>query len=75
MAVDRAQGGIVEFALLVNEAGRIADCTVIASSNAPSLDAQSCAILVERARFQPAVGVDGKPVKDAVTSRITWKIP
>jgi TonB family protein len=74
MAVRRNKGGSVQFALLINETGQVADCTVIESSNVPSLDAQSCAVLVERARFEPAVGLDGKPAKDTVFSRITWKI-
>ena len=74
MAYERDQGGTVKFALLINEAGRVADCTVTESSNVPSLDAQSCAILVRRARFEPAVDTAGKPTKDAVVSRITWRM-
>ena len=74
MAYEREQGGTVKFVLLIDEAGRVADCTVTESSNVPSLDAQSCAILVQRARFEPATDGTGKPTKDAVVSRITWRM-
>jgi TonB family protein len=74
MAIRKEQGGTVQFALLIDETGKIADCTVTATSSVPVLDAQSCIVLTERARFTPAAGTDGKPAKDAVTSRVTWKM-
>ena len=73
-ALRRDQSGIVGFVLLVNEAGRVADCTISQTSGVPSLDAQSCALLKERARFTPARSADGKPAKDAVTARIVWRV-
>lgn len=69
-----SQGGTVEFALLIDELGRIADCTVIQTSSIAVLDAQSCLVLEERARLTPAMGADGKPTKDAVTNRVTWRM-
>jgi TonB family protein len=73
-ALDRSQDGRVKFVLLVNEKGRVADCTVIETSGVAVLDAQSCILLKERARFQPALGADGKPAKDAVTAAIVWSV-
>ncbi len=75
VAQERSQGGKVKFALLVGEDGRVADCTVIGTSGVATLDAQACALLRVRARFQPAVGADGRPAKDAVMGVITWRIP
>jgi len=75
VALGKEEGGTVEFAMLIDEAGRIADCAVTATSNVPALDAQSCALLTRRVTFLPATGADGKPAKDAVTSRIRWVIP
>lgn len=66
--------GSVKVALLVDEQGKVADCSVIETSGAAILDAQSCAILRERAKFKPAVGKDGKPAKDAWIQRITWSL-
>jgi TonB family protein len=74
VAIDRNQTGTVKFALLISEDGRVADCTIIETSGVAALDTQVCAVLKSRARFQPGVGADGKPAKDAVTGRITWRI-
>ena len=64
--------GWVSFVVLVNEQGRFADCTVIETSGVAALDAQSCAVVVERARFKPAIGIDGSPVKSILRQRIVW---
>ncbi len=66
--------GTVTLAMLIDEAGKIADCTIVATSGVAVLDSQSCAVLQERAKFTPAVGSDGKPVKSATTQRIQWAI-
>jgi TonB family protein len=74
VAVGRGQSGTVKFALLLNEHGRVADCSIIGTSGVASLDSQTCATLKARAIFQPALGLDGKPAKDAVVGRITWRL-
>lgn len=74
-AVINNQSGSVRFSVLIDESGRVADCTIIETSGVASLDAQSCAIVKERARYQPAVGKDGKAAKDAVVARVTWRLP
>jgi TonB family protein len=65
--------GTVQAMLLISEAGRIASCMVTETSGHASLDAQTCIILSRRARFNPAIGPDGKPAKSATTARIRWK--
>ena len=74
-AMRSKQTGRVAFALLIDETGKIADCTVIATSGVATLDAQSCAIIERRAAFRPALGVDGKPAKSATVQRIRWQLP
>jgi hypothetical protein len=64
----------VTLALLIDETGKIADCTVIGTSGAASLDTQSCGMLKDRARFKPAIGLDGKPAKGSFIQRITWRV-
>jgi TonB family protein len=66
--------GTVKIALLVNEQGRVADCSVIETSGVAMLDAQSCAVVTARARFTPAIGKDGKPTKDSFIETINWKL-
>lgn len=74
VAIQGNQDGVVAFALLVNEQGRVADCTVIKTSGAAALDAQSCIVLRQRATFHPALDPAGKPAKDALVGRIRWKL-
>lgn len=74
IALNKDYQGRVGLALLIDEAGRLADCTVIETSGVASLDAQSCIIIKQRARFKPAIGLDGKPAKGGYTARISWKI-
>jgi TonB family protein len=75
VAIIEGQSGRVGFALLIGEDGRVADCTVVATSGVPSLDTQVCALLKRRAKFEPARGVDGKPMKDSAVGGITWRLP
>jgi TonB family protein len=74
VAVMNRQSGRVKFALLIQEDGRVADCTIVATSGVPSLDGQACAMLKVRARFEPARDNDGKPAKDAVVGSIIWRM-
>ena len=71
-AVSEAKGGTTRVAVLVDESGKIADCAVVATSGVAALDAQSCWMIEGRARFTPAVGIDGKPARDAYTQSVVW---
>lgn len=74
VAIEKGQTGKVQFALLIQEDGRVADCTIVATSGAAALDSQVCAMLKARAKFEPATGVDGKPAKDAAVGSVIWQI-
>jgi TonB family protein len=73
-ALDGDQSGSVKFALLIDETGKVADCTVIETSGVAALDAQSCATVKARARFVPAIGTDGRSAKDAKIQVVRWDI-
>lgn len=75
VALSKGETGRVGYALLIDETGKVADCTVTSTSNVAVLDAQVCAVVTSRAKFTLAVGADGKPAKDSYVSAITWKIP
>lgn len=74
-ALGKDFSGTTGFAMLIDEAGRVADCMVVETSGHAILDMQSCAIMKVRARFQPARDKSGKPTRDRVRSRIRWVIP
>ncbi len=74
VAIQNGQSGVVGYTLLIDEGGKVADCMLVETSGAAVLDAQTCAILIERAKFKPAVGTDGKPAKDSVVGRVRWMV-
>ena len=74
-AIRNWERGTVAFRLTIGIDGRPTDCAVTSSSGSVSLDATSCRIMIERARFRPATDASGKPVQDSFESRISWRIP
>lgn len=71
-AVRNAMGGTTQLALLVDEKGKIIDCTVEQTSGIAVLDAQSCAVVTARAQLKPATDLNGAPARDIVRQRISW---
>ncbi len=66
--------GRVGLALLVDEAGKVRDCMIEETSGYATLDTVSCYTISTHARFEPAIGADGKPAKSASFHRISWRI-
>lgn len=66
--------GTVTVELAINEHGRVMRCEVRVSSGSDALDARTCVILSNRARFEPARDESGHPVSDTYTQRITWRL-
>lgn len=72
----RAQAqGPVGVALSIDMDGRVAGCTVMASSGSASLDQRTCSLLIERARFVAAFGKRRKPAPDRWSGTVNWQIP
>ena len=74
VAMVKSEMGTLKMVMLIDETGKVADCTVVETSGVASLDAQSCVIARQRGRFTPATGLDGKPAKSAYRQRITWRL-
>ncbi len=66
--------GTVAMSLLIDETGKVMDCSVDGSAGAATLDTMSCYVIQERASFRPAIGTDGKPARSVWTQRITWRL-
>ena len=66
--------GRVGLALLIDEAGKVRDCMIEETSGYATLDTMSCYTITTHARFEPAIGADGKRVKSASFHRISWSI-
>ena len=74
-AIWNEEEGSVAFTLDIDSAGKPARCSIRSSSGSSVLDAATCHIMMERARFQPARNARGKPVPDEISSRLTWRLP
>ena len=73
-ALSRHEEGTTAFRLTIDRTGRATDCVVTRSSGSASLDHVTCRILIERARFTPAIGPDGFPAEDHVSAQMTWHL-
>jgi hypothetical protein len=67
------QGGISQVMLMIDETGALKDCMVEATSGFATLDAMTCGVLLERAKFEPALDPAGKPARSVITSKVTWR--
>jgi TonB family protein len=74
-AIRKELQGTVSVVVLIDEAGKVADCTLLETSGVAALDAQTCAIIGRRARYKPAIGLDGKPARSVDVGRIRWVMP
>ena len=74
IAVRNYEKGKVKVAVLIDEKGKVADCSVIETSGVAALDAQTCATITARAQFRRAVGKDGKPARDGFMQTIVWQL-
>ena len=67
---ERNEQGTVFFHLIVGTDGRVKDCQITRSSGYRDLDDTTCRILSKRARFEPKLGSDGKPVEFAYDDKV-----
>jgi TonB family protein len=74
-ALSRNEQGTSSVRFWVGVDGRVSDCKVVVSSGSTSLDAQTCAIILKRARFEPARTASGEPVASIVFQRMRWELP
>jgi TonB family protein len=58
----------------VDATGKVTNCTVVVSSGSKSLDSVTCASALRRAKFNPAIGADGKPTASQRIVRVAWRI-
>lgn len=75
VSLQQGDTGAVRFVVLVDETGKVADCTVTETSGVAALDTQTCSVLLKKGSFEPARGADGRPARDALMQRVQWTIP
>lgn len=67
--------GRVSVTLTIAPDGRVSDCAVSRSSGFSRLDSEACRLLVERARFEPALDSAGRPVGWVAPWAVEWRLP
>jgi periplasmic protein TonB len=67
--------GRVAFTLDVGPNGCVHGCTITRSSGSSALDSATCAIMVRRARFTPAIDSHGNPASGRARQEIEWRLP
>ena len=70
----KSEQGTVGALFFINREGRAEDCKAIESSGSKVLDRQTCAIIVNRARFTPARDAQGVVVRVPSYARISWQL-
>lgn len=66
------EDGRVEYELFVDETGKVTDCKVLRSTATSALDAWTCELLLERAKFEPGLNEDGKAVANTYFNDTFW---
>jgi protein TonB len=74
-AIRNEEQGTTAVKLTIGPDGRVADCSITASSGSSALDNATCSILRRRARFSPAKDQAGNPISDSYSQRIRWELP
>lgn len=74
-AMHEEREGTTGFRLTIGADGLPSACDIISSSGHGDLDATTCRLIMERARFKPGRDAKGKPVGGTYSNRIRWQIP
>lgn len=71
-ALDRGGSGITVVRYIVGTDGKLSDCVTVSPSGDNALDRASCAVMLKRGRYAPAIGADGKPVAVPQIYSVMW---
>ncbi len=67
--------GTTYFDLTISAVGVVTDCKFTTTSGHADLDQKSCEIAMRRARFQPALDVQGNASVGRVSTGVSWALP
>lgn len=73
-SLDRDEQGTVEFNIHVNARGGVSGCEITKSSGFSELDAKTCEVVIERAKFIPARDAKGRAVPSVLSKTVTWRL-
>lgn len=73
-ALKQSATGSVDFRLAVDANGKPDGCTVQQTSGSKDLDEATCAVMLTRARFAPAIDRNGTRIRGTYAGRVRWAI-
>lgn len=73
--INREMTGTARFRLEVGANGRVERCAITATSGHPELDKATCALVAQRARFEPAKDASGATVAGTYANAVRWELP
>ncbi|MEY4952630.1 MAG: hypothetical protein RL299_1054, partial [Pseudomonadota bacterium] len=71
----KGHNGLVQFRLDVDSSGVVTGCYVLHRTNPDDFADLTCKLISKRAKFVPALGKDGQPVKSFFISKARFMIP
>ncbi|WDA40852.1 TonB family protein [Erythrobacter sp. BLCC-B19] len=66
--------GVVQYDVGVDAQGKPTGCTITYSTATPALEAETCRLLLERARFEPAEDANGTPRASVWPGETKWQL-
>lgn len=72
-SVRNEEAGTAVASFTIGADGRVTACS--ASGASPTLDAETCKLIMRRFRFKPATDASGQPMEERRTQRVTWRLP
>jgi TonB family protein len=66
--------GSARVGFTIDETGRVDDCVVIRSSGNVYLDTGSCALVVARGLYRPALDAEGRAIRSGHSREVAWNL-
>ncbi len=72
-SIRNEEAGTAVATFTIGTDGRVAACN--ASGASPTLDAETCKLIMRRFRYKPALDTSGSPIEETKSQRVTWRLP
>ena len=69
------KSAVVHFRLMIDPTGAPTKCIIQTSGDDPEFDKITCSLMMQRARFNPALDAAGRPIASFYVSSIRWMTP
>lgn len=74
-AMFQGTGGIVQFRLDVNSIGKVTGCYILSRTSPDLFADQTCRLIKQRARFQPALDSEGRAISSFYVNKVRFYAP